>query len=105
MAVGDVHLRADSAVPIQDVLWPAADEVDLVLLTGDMTDNGRMAEVEQVARVMGDVAAPIYAVMGNHDRRTLRRKEFRRALSTAGVKLLDGESTVFESRHGLRVGL
>lgn len=90
---------------VQEGLRLAADEVDLVLLTGDMTDNGRKIEVEQVARVMAGVDAPVYAVMGNHDRRTLRRKEFRRALATGGVELLDGESTVVESRHGLRVGL
>ena len=105
MAVGDVHLRVDTPASVQDELRDAAVDADLVLLTGDMTDNGRVAEVEQVARLMDGVETPTYAVMGNHDRRTLRRREFRRVLASGGVELLDGESTVVQSRHGLRVGI
>jgi Icc-related predicted phosphoesterase len=76
-----------------------------VLLAGDMTENGRPAEVEQMVELAADIDAPIFAVMGNHDRRSLRRKEFRRALATGGIELLDGESTVVEMGSGLRLGL
>jgi Icc-related predicted phosphoesterase len=105
MAVGDVHLRAETPVSVQDQLHDAASAADIVLLAGDMTENGRPAEVERVAELMADIDAPIYAVMGNHDRRSLRRKEFRRALATGGIELLDGESTVVETGGGLLLGL
>lgn len=105
MAVADVHLRADTPVSVQDQLHDAASAADIVLLAGDLTENGRPAEVGRVAELMADIDVPIYAVMGNHDRRSLRRKEFRRALATGGIELLDGESTVVEMRGGLLLGL
>ena len=105
VAIGDVHLRIDASTLVQDDLLAAAASADLVLLTGDMTDNGRLAEVEAVAELMSSVEVPVFAVLGNHDRRSLRRKEFRRVLATGGIHLLDGESTVVKLDTGVRVGV
>lgn len=87
-------MRIDTPPQIVDALRAATDGADLVLLTGDMTENGRLPEVEAVAGMLDGIAVPTYAVLGNHDRRSLRRREFRRVLATGGVELLDGESTV-----------
>jgi Icc-related predicted phosphoesterase len=103
-AIGDVHLRIDAPAVIGDDLRSAALDADILLLTGDLTDNGRLPEVEAVASLMGSIDRPIYAVLGNHDRRSLRRKEFRRVLASGGVELLDGESSVIDL-DGLRLGL
>ena len=105
LAIGDVHLRVDSPIDVHEALSDAALASDLVLLTGDLTENGRQAEVERVANLMAEIDRPIYAVMGNHDRRSLRRKVFRRVLASGGIELLDGESTVHTAPNGLRVGL
>lgn len=105
VAVGDVHLRFDATSLIRDDLRDAASNADLVLLTGDLTDNGRLLEVESVANMMSDLQVPVYAVLGNHDRRSLRRKEFRRVLSTGGIHLLDGNAAVVTSASGLRIGV
>jgi 3',5'-cyclic AMP phosphodiesterase CpdA len=104
VAIGDVHMRADTPPAIREQLQADARDADLVLLTGDMTENGRLLEVQAVAGLIADVDVPAYAVLGNHDRRSLRRREFRRALAEGGVALLDGESTILEM-SGLRVGL
>lgn len=105
VAVGDVHFRIDAPPAIEDSLREAAANADIVLLTGDITDNGRLPEVQAVASLMSGIDAPVFAVLGNHDRRSLRRREFRRVLESGGVELLDGESTVVELAGNLRVGV
>ncbi len=103
-AIGDVHLRIDVPSITGDDIRSAALDADILLLTGDLTDNGRLPEVEAFAALMTEIDRPIYAVLGNHDRRSLRRREFRRVLASGGVELLDGESSVIEL-DGLRIGL
>jgi Icc-related predicted phosphoesterase len=104
VAIGDVHMRIDTPPALRDALRAVARDADLVLLTGDMTDNGRLPEVEAVASLTAGLDVPTYAVLGNHDRRSVRRREFRRALATGGIELLDGESTML-ALGGVRVGL
>jgi Icc-related predicted phosphoesterase len=104
VAIGDVHMRIDTPPALRDELRSLARWADLVLLTGDLTDNGRLPEVEAVANLTAGIDIPTYAVLGNHDRRSVRRREFRRALAGGGVRLLDGESTIV-TLAGLRVGL
>ncbi len=103
-ALGDMHMRIDSPVSVLDELRGIAAAADVVLFTGDLTENGRLPEVEIVADLISDLGVPAFAVLGNHDRRSLRRREFRRVLSAAGIELLDGESAVVVAR-GVRVGI
>jgi Icc-related predicted phosphoesterase len=97
-------MRVDTPPALRDALRAVARGADLVLLTGDMTDNGRLPEVEAVAALTAGIDVPTYAVLGNHDRRSVRRREFRRALAGGGIELLDGEATVL-TLTGMRVGL
>jgi Icc-related predicted phosphoesterase len=104
VAIGDVHMRIDTPPALRDDLREVARDADLVLLTGDLTDNGRLPEVAAVADLVAGLDVPTFAVLGNHDRRSVRRKEFRRALAIGGVELLDGESTILDIA-GRRVGI
>lgn len=104
VAIGDVHMRIDTPPALRDALRAVAHGADLVLLTGDLTDNGRLPEVEAVAGLTAGLGLPTYAVLGNHDRRSVRRREFRRALAGGGIELLDGDSTLL-TVAGLQVGL
>jgi Icc-related predicted phosphoesterase len=104
VAIGDVHMRIDTPPALRDELRAVARDADLVLLTGDMTDNGRLPEVEAVASLTAGLDVPTYAVLGNHDRRSVRRREFRRTLAGGGIELLDGDATVL-TLGGARVGL
>lgn len=40
---------------------------DLVLLTGDLTDHGRLAEYESLHEIVAAVPLPVYLMAGNHD--------------------------------------
>lgn len=104
-ATGDFHLRVDSIDATNDELIRASSDADLLILCGDMTDNGRILEADALVALVADLGIPICAVLGNHDRRTLRRREFRRVLESGGVHLLDRDASVFTISNGLRVGV
>lgn len=104
-AIGDVHLRTELPSAIRDGLLELASSADIVILTGDLTENGWLPEVEAVTALTSKIDTPIYAVLGNHDRRSMRRREFRRVLAAGGVTLLDGDSTVLRLDSGIRLGL
>lgn len=42
---------------------------DLVLITGDLTDNGLVAEYENLRRMLSRLPMPVWLIPGNHDRR------------------------------------
>ncbi|MBL8570167.1 MAG: phosphodiesterase [Phreatobacter sp.] len=42
---------------------------DLVLITGDLTDNGLIAEYENLKRMLSRLPMPVWLIPGNHDRR------------------------------------
>lgn len=92
-AIGDLHVQTDVSPGLADDLATVHDRADALVIAGDMTDNGRLAEFEAVASVLATVRIPVIAVLGNHDRRCLRRTALRRILEAAGVRLLDGTGT------------
>lgn len=77
--ISDPHLRPDGHL-YQGVVDSNADfaacvaalnarspQPDLVLLTGDLVDEGSPAEYETAARLLAQVHAPVFALPGNHD--------------------------------------
>lgn len=103
-AIADIHIRTN-AVERPNALEGIPDLADLLVVAGDITEMGRLAEVEVAARAFRSTPMPVYAVLGNHDRRGLRRMAMRKTLSRAGVQLLDGEFRIHELPNGMRVGI
>ena len=68
------------------------DRADILIVPGDITNGGRIQEVELAAELFQRIHIPIVGVMGNHDRRTMRRRYFLSILEQAGVRMLDGET-------------
>ena len=99
-AIGDLHLRSEIAPGLERNLQAVEGHADVLVLAGDITDSGRIPEVELAASLLGDLSLPIVAVLGNHDRRGLRRREMRRLLTDAGVLLLDGDSATVDLAGG-----
>jgi Icc-related predicted phosphoesterase len=91
-AIGDLHLKESVPDGLADELADVHRVADGLVVAGDITDGGRLPEVELAASLLESVRVPIVAVLGNHDRRCLRRTAFRRILERAGVTLLDGEA-------------
>ncbi len=93
-AVGDLHIKGDVSADLVDALSGLDQYADLLVVTGDITNGGKLPEAEAAAEVLALSRLPILAVMGNHDRRCLRRKAFYSILAQAGVDMLDGEIRV-----------
>src|SRR5438105_3895645 len=91
-AIGDVHFTKAPAEPPQSLFAQAADVADVLLLCGDLTDNGLPEEAEVFVRELKGVKMPIIAVLGNHDYESDQQDEVRKILTDAGVNVLDGDS-------------
>ena len=104
-AIGDLHLRGREDLSAVPGLSGLADRADLLLVAGDLTENGRLLEAEAAGELLAAARLPVVAVLGNHDLRSLRRAAFRRVLERRGVEVLDGCATVVRLANGSRVGI
>jgi Icc-related predicted phosphoesterase len=93
-AVGDLHIKGEASPDLVEAITGLDQVADLLVVAGDITNGGKLLEAEAAADVLALAGLPILAVMGNHDRRCLRRKAFYSILSRAGVDMLDGEIRV-----------
>lgn len=104
-ATGDLHVRGPEVLSAVPGLSTLSDSADLLLVAGDLTENGRLLEAEVAGELLAAARLPVVAVLGNHDLRSLRRVAFRRVLERAGVEVLDGRATVVRLSNGSRVGI
>lgn len=92
----------ERGVAFLNALVPAP---DVVVVTGDVSDDGRAEAYAEAARILGRLAAPLRIVPGNHDQRDRLREAFPRHLSMAAGASGDRHCFV-EDRFALRlVGL
>ena len=89
-AVGDVHLGPDVRGSIAPHLNGLGEQADALLLAGDLTQHGTMAEAEIVAEEFGDVGVPVVAVLGNHDYQSDQQTDITRVLRLSGIHVLEG---------------
>ncbi|MEE4543361.1 metallophosphoesterase [Streptomyces sp. V4-01] len=95
LQLSDIHFRGDGA----DVEGRAPDDrlrrvldawrrterpVDLVVLTGDLADDGSHAACRRLADALAPLSAPVVAVPGNHDRAGVVRAVFAADSATVG---------------------
>jgi Icc-related predicted phosphoesterase len=88
-AAADLHITRENVAAWRRALAPAAREADVLLLAGDLTQNGLPAEADAVVAVLGELALPIVAVLGNHDLHSNAQDEVRRILERRGVQVLE----------------
>jgi uncharacterized protein len=99
-AAADLHCRLDSQGKFRRALGPAADEADVMILSGDLCDTGQVPEAEILAEDLQAIRIPKVAVLGNHDHESDRAAEITKILTHAGVHVLQGETWVFDKRVG-----
>jgi Icc-related predicted phosphoesterase len=90
-AVGDLHCRADTRRNIAVALRGVDQEAEVLLLAGDLTDHGTAEEAAWLAEELSQIKMERCAVLGNHDYESGQDAVVRKALSDAGVHVLDGE--------------
>jgi Icc-related predicted phosphoesterase len=104
-AIGDLHIRGPEDPNAFPGLVGIGDHADLLIVAGDLTDNGRLLEAEAVGELLASTRLPVVAVLGNHDLRSLRRVAFRRALERHGIEVLEGTDTRIRLPNGAWVGV
>lgn len=103
-AVGDVHLGEDAAGRLRPSLEKLPAHADLLLLAGDLTRHGTVAEGRVVAEEFGGLDVPVIAVLGNHDYHEDAQDTITELLTAAGIRVLEGDGVVLRV-NGCRVGV
>jgi uncharacterized protein len=93
-ATGDIHCRDSNREAVVASFAALGDDVDLVLVAGDLTSHGRLDEAEILCEAAAATAAPVYAVLGNHDWHNDESEAILGRLGEGGVRMLDREAAV-----------
>jgi Icc-related predicted phosphoesterase len=96
-ATGDLHFRREQAGRLAAQLERLREAADLLLVAGDLTEQGDPDEAAEVAHELGAAGVPVMAVLGNHDYELGREKEFVAAMEEGGVRVLQGEGVVMDA--------
>jgi Icc-related predicted phosphoesterase len=93
-AFGDCHVGADTHGRLRAHLQHVHEHADVLLLAGDLTKCGTVAEAELVASELDDVRVPTFAVLGNHDFHADEANAVSKTLEARGITVLDGDTAV-----------
>ncbi len=99
-AVGDVHVGEDSGGLLRPALEHLADNADVLLLAGDLTRHGTMAEAAVMAEEFANLLVPVVAVLGNHDHHGDAADDIMKLLQDNGIIVLEGSSVRLELPGG-----
>jgi Icc-related predicted phosphoesterase len=62
----------------------------VLVIAGDLTNYGRVAEMDSLLTMLVRLRIPIVAVLGNHDFESGQQDELMRLMAAEGIKVLDG---------------
>ncbi|HEX5527120.1 MAG TPA: metallophosphoesterase [Solirubrobacterales bacterium] len=103
-ATGDIHCRDSNREAVVASFAALGEDVDLVLVAGDLTSHGTLAEAEVLCEAAAATAAPVYAVLGNHDWHNDEGGAILERLEDGGVHMLDRDAATCEV-DGVEVGI
>jgi Icc-related predicted phosphoesterase len=89
-ATADLHYLSPRYSAMQEQLAQIRDQADLLVLAGDLTNYGKLSEMEGLLDSLLPLRLPIVAVLGNHDYECGAEEDLMRMLTQEGIKLLDG---------------
>ena len=96
--ISDLHISEvafDEAVFMEAVKEINNLQPDMIILTGDITNNGYYREYQQAMKYLSMFEAPLFAIPGNHDSRNLGYQSFEELVGERSWKLTkDDEFTV-----------
>jgi hypothetical protein len=83
-AIGDMHIRESSAGAYGELFANICQKADVLVLAGDLTDQGLPREAEILRDELRGCTIQILAVLGNHDYENGRQEELTHILSGTG---------------------
>lgn len=90
-AVADLHCGSADRERIRERLGAVGQEADLLLLCGDLTNYGKLEELEVLVSQLLRLRIPVISILGNHDYESGQAEQLLAALRDVGIKTLDGE--------------
>ncbi len=94
-AIGDVHCTVNSRGQIKELLRDV-EQADVLILAGDLTDVGKVEEMEVLLEELRHLSLPVIAVPGNHDYEGEQIHLLIAMLEWSGIFVLDGTSCNIE---------
>lgn len=88
-AIADLHCCRESRSELARIFDQICSAADIVVMAGDLTDVGRIEEMQSLIALLEDVPLPKVAVLGNHDHQEDHAEILRRMMVEAGIHLLD----------------
>ena len=95
-AAADIHTRESDAGRLHTLVRDVAQDADVLVLGGDLTDLGRLEQAEVLLEAFDDCSIPVIATLGNHDYESGNAEEISRLLAESRVHLLDRSSVVID---------
>jgi Icc-related predicted phosphoesterase len=95
-AIGDLHVTETSHDRYRAMFEEISDAADVLVLAGDLTNFGKPAEADILARDLEACTIPVVAVLGNHDVESGAGEEVVRIIQQAGVTMLGEQATVVQ---------
>jgi Icc-related predicted phosphoesterase len=103
-AVGDVHVDQDVVGRYRPALERLPEVADALLIAGDLTRHGTVAEARSFTTEFGGLGVPVVVVLGNHDHHSDLQSSVAEVLTDAGITVLEGTSVVLDL-NGHRLGI
>jgi Icc-related predicted phosphoesterase len=95
-AVGDLHVGEAHDRPHRELFDRVHEDADVLVLCGDLTNFGKVREVEILLEDLRGCQIPMVGVLGNHEHECGHPEEVTRMLCDAGVKMLTGQAYEIE---------
>jgi uncharacterized protein len=89
-AVADLHYSPQNYDKIREQMSHVRDDADVLVIAGDLTNYGRVAEMESLLTMLVRLRIPIVTVLGNHDFESGQQDELLKLMFTEGITVLDG---------------
>jgi Icc-related predicted phosphoesterase len=96
-AVGDIHVRETDGGKWKDYFKEVSEQADVLLLCGDLTDTGKVAEAEVLVEELRACTIPVLAVLGNHDHDHDQVDALLQTFAKSNLQILDGDFVVVEN--------
>ena len=93
-AIGDLHVSETCQGRYRELFEEVSDKADVLALCGDLTNFGKISEVEILAEDLRHCTVPMVGVLGNHDFESGVADEVTKILQEAGVLMLGEQATV-----------
>ena len=91
-AVGDLHVGEAHDRPHRELFDRVHEEADVLCLCGDLTNFGKVREVEILLEDIRGCKVPMVGVLGNHEHECGLVDEVTAMLRDAGVQMLTGQA-------------